>query len=663
MKDMDQTKKQYIDEIADLRRKIKDFENFSSKLPEITHPIKQSEELYRLLVEQANEAILVIQNGKIRYANLKASEITGFSREELCARPFVKLIHPDDRKQISFDDIQIRNKRKTSELFTCRITNKNDDIRWLESKLIRTTGLSQSFILCFMNDVTERKLTEEALRNSEGRYRLLVDHAPAGIYEIDLTNGQFISVNDLMCEYTGYKKEEFRNLNFADLLTHESLEKQIERYEKILNSEAVPDIAEYEIVGKNQRKLWILVNTRIKYENDTPVSVTVIAHNITDRKKLEQELNKAQKLESLGVLAGGIGHDFNNLLSGIMGNISLAKLEAERGENIMESLDEALRVSAKASALTRQLLVFSKGGAPVKKAASIAEVLKESTDFTLRGSTVKCEYSIAKNLWPVKVDIGQFSQVIHNLVINAMQAMPRGGEIKLQADNITIEKIFDMPLNAGRYVLIIFQDQGDGISQKNMPQIFDPYFTTKSKGSGLGLTISYTTIKRHDGHIAVESEVGKGTTFRIYLPATEEVPADTEDQKARPVAGNGRILVMDDEESMRKIAARMLLELGYEVHCVQDGAEAIQQYDLAKRSGQSFDAVIMDLTIPGGMGGRETIKKLLDLDPQAISVVSSGYSNDPIMSNFKKFGFKGVVAKPYRIEDLSWILRDVLNSR
>ena len=220
-----------------------------------------------------------------------------------------------------------------------------------------------------------------------------------------------------------------------------------------------------------------------------------------------------------------------------------------------------------------------------------------------------------------------------------------------------------MPLNAGRYVLIIFQDQGDGISQKNMPQIFDPYFTTKSKGSGLGLTISYTTVKRHDGHIAVESEAGKGTTFRIYLPATEEVPADTEDQKARPVAGNGRILVMDDEESLRKVAARMLLELGYEVHCVQDGAEAIQQYDLAKRSGQPFDAVIMDLTIPGGMGGKETIKKLLDIDPQAISVVTSGYSNDPIMSNFKKFGFKGVVAKPYRIEDLSWILREVLNNR
>jgi two-component system cell cycle sensor histidine kinase/response regulator CckA len=259
------------------------------------------------------------------------------------------------------------------------------------------------------------------------------------------------------------------------------------------------------------------------------------------------------------------------------------------------------------------------------------------------------------------VDIGQFSQVIHNLMINALQAMSHGGEIRLQADNIMIENVFDMPLNAGRYVIIKIRDQGEGISQKNLPQIFDPYFTTKSKGSGLGLTMTYATISRHDGHITVESEVGKGTAFRIYLPATDEVPEKTAEREARPVGGSGRILVMDDEESLRKVTERMLQELGYEVCCVQDGAEAIVQYEQAKKSGQSFDAVIMDLTIPGGMGGKETIKELLDIDPRAISVVSSGYSNDPIMSNFKNFGFKGVVAKPYGIEDLSRILSDVLN--
>ena len=344
-----------------------------------------------------------------------------------------------------------------------------------------------------------------------------------------------------------------------------------------------------------------------------------------------------------------------------MGNISLAKLEAERGENIIDSLDEALGVASKASALTRQLLVFSKGEAPGKIPASIAEVLLESTEFALRGSKVKCEYRIAKNLWPVKVDIGQFSQVIHNLVINALQAMSRGGEIRLQADNVMIQNVFDMPLNPGRYVIIKIQDQGEGISQKHLPQIFDPYFTTKSKGSGLGLTMTYTTINRHDGHITVESEVGKGTTFKIYLPATAEAVEKPMDRKPRPVGGSGKILVMDDEESLRKVAERMLQELGYEVCCVQDGAEAIARYEQAQNSGQAFDAVILDLTIPGGMGGKETIKRLLDIDPQTVSIVSSGYANDPIMSNYKDLGFKGVVAKPYGIEDLSQILCDVLN--
>ncbi len=240
--------------------------------------------------------------------------------------------------------------------------------------------------------------------------------------------------------------------------------------------------------------------------------------------------------------------------------------------------------------------------------------------------------------------------------------MPKGGEIRLQAGNVVIDKTFDLPLNPGRYVEIRIQDQGEGISQKNLSKIFDPYFTTKSRGSGLGLTITYTVIRRHDGHIAVESEIGKGTTFVIYLPSTHEVPEETHDRKVHPVEGKGRILVMDDEETLRKIAERMLLRLGYEVQCVKDGDEAVKYYEQAKRNGQSFDAVIMDLTIPGGMGGKETIKKLLEIDPQAKSVVSSGYSNDPIMSNYKEFGFRGVVPKPYRIEELSLIIHEVLKS-
>jgi PAS domain S-box-containing protein len=501
---------------------------------------------------------------------------------------------------------------------------------------------------------------EETLRESEAKYRQLFNIAPAGIYEVDLTTGKFISVNDLMCEYVGYTKEEFLNLIIWDFLKDESREKVLERTDKILKGEPVPQLAEYEIITKDGREICGLINSRIEYENDKPVRTTTVFHDITEKKKLEQELVKAQKLESLGVLAGGIAHDFNNFLSGIMGNISLAKLEADQGEDIIESLDEALRVTSRASALTRQLLVFSKGGAPVKKTASISEVLRDSTVFALRGSKVKCEFSIAEGLWPLRVDLGQFSQVIHNLALNAVQAMPQGGTIRLHARNATLDALSGLPLEAGRYVKISMQDEGLGIPQEHLTKVFDPYFTTKHQGSGLGLTMTYTTIHAHDGHITVDSEMGKGTTFRIYMPASYEELVESEDREAQLKKGEGKILVMDDDEAIREVTEKILIELGYEVRCASDGAETIALYQDAARSGRPFDAVIMDLTIPGGMGGKEAIRQLLSIDPQATAIVSSGYSNDPIMSDFEKYGFRGVAAKPYRIEKLSWILHDVL---
>ncbi len=509
-------------------------------------------------------------------------------------------------------------------------------------------------------EVDHHKNMEAALRKSEATYRELVDIFSAGIYEIDLTNGKFLSVNDVMCEYTGYTKEEFFEMKSWDVLTEDSLKIQLERYDKILRGESVPEIVELELIDKNGRELVILVHPKITYENGQPVKVTSIVHDITEKKRLEQELLKAQKLESLGVLAGGIAHDFNNFLSGIMGNISLAKLGADQGEDITESLDEALRVASRASALTRQLLVFSKGGAPVKKTASISEVLRDSTIFALRGSKVKCEFNIAEDLWPVRVDIGQFSQVIHNLAINAVQAMPQGGTIRLHAHNADLKAQSGLPLEDGRYAKISLQDEGLGIPRDHLAKVFDPYFTTKHKGSGLGLTMTYSTVHAHDGHIAVESEMGKGTTFRIYMPASHEELVEGEDREVRLKKGSGKILVMDDDEAIREVTEKILMELGYEVGSASDGAETITLYQNAAKSGRPFDAVIMDLTIPGGMGGKEAIQQLLRIDPKVNAIVSSGYSNDPIMSEYEKYGFRGVATKPYRIEKLSWVLHDVL---
>ncbi len=529
-----------------------------------------------------------------------------------------------------------------------------------EELLAEIAELSRRIEILEKAEADRSQTVEEALRESEAKYRQLFEYAPAGIYEIDLTTGKIISVNDLACEYIGYTKEEFLELKAWDLLSEQSLNKQLERHDKIMRGESVPSIDEYEIITKDGREICGLINARIEYENGKPVRTTTVFHDITEKKRLEQELLKAQKLESLGVLAGGIAHDFNNFLSGIMGNISLAKLEADQGEDIIEALDEALRVTSRASALTRQLLVFSKGGAPVKRTASIAEVLRDSAVFALRGSKVKCEFNIVEDLWPVRVDLGQFSQVIHNLALNAVQAMPQGGTIRLHARNATLEALSGLPLEAGRYVKISIQDEGLGIPQEHLTKIFDPYFTTKHQGSGLGLTMTYTTIHAHDGHIAVDSEMGKGTMFRIYMPASYEELVESEDREAQLKRGEGKILVMDDDESIREVTEKILIELGYEVRCASDGAETIALYQDAARSGRPFDAVIMDLTIPGGMGGKETIRQLSSIDPKVTAIVSSGYSNDPIMSDFEKYGFRGVATKPYRIEKFSWVLHDVL---
>ncbi len=381
---------------------------------------------------------------------------------------------------------------------------------------------------------------------------------------------------------------------------------------------------------------------------------------MAQRKKMENEILNAQRLESIGTLAGGIAHDFNNLLTAILGNISLARRSGDT-ENMPEKLEAAERACIRAQDLTRQLLTFSKGGAPVKKTISLARLLKECVPFTLRGSNVKGELDIPQDLWPVEVDPGQLHQVIGNLVINADQAMPEGGKITVSAQNTEIEKDNQLLLKAGSYVEISVADRGVGIAEKHLQRIFDPFFSTKRKGSGLGLATSYSIIKNHGGRITVDSRIGDGTTFQLYIPAAPGKVIEEKEQKSeQPFSGAGRILVMDDEEMIRDMVFDFLGEIGYEVVTAEDGAEAIALYKEARKSGKDFDAVILDLTVPGGLGGKEALKGLVEIDPGVKAIASSGYHGDPVMANFKDFGFSNAIAKPYKIEELNGVLRDVL---
>jgi two-component system, cell cycle sensor histidine kinase and response regulator CckA len=388
-----------------------------------------------------------------------------------------------------------------------------------------------------------------------------------------------------------------------------------------------------------------------------------LKRDISEKKRAEQEIAKAEKLESLGILAGGIAHDFNNLLTGIIGNISLAQKHLSQNHQAFKRLEAAARASVRAQELTRQLLTFSHGGAPIRKPGAISELLRDSVAFALRGANVRCELFLAADLFHVEMDEAQMSRVFNNLVINGLQAMPNGGTLYVQAVNANVDESHRLPLKPGPYVRIAIRDMGQGIPAENLQKIFDPYFTTKDKGTGLGLATSYSVVKKHDGLMTVKSKVGKGSVFYVYLPATARPLAIQEPADNASLMGKGRLLVMDDEELIRDLASELLTALGYEVVLAKDGAEAIAFYRGALGSGRPFDLVIMDLTVPGGMGGQEAIRKLRAIDPGIKALVSSGYSNDHVMANFQEHGFLGVLPKPYGIQQVGKALREALEGK
>jgi len=414
-------------------------------------------------------------------------------------------------------------------------------------------------------------------------------------------------------------------------------------------------------------------NKKEEYYDSDVKQITLLLENVASliQKKQDEEqhqfyrreLEKIEKINALGILAGGIAHDFNNILTAVLGNISLAEMSDNKND-IQNRLNEAKKAIIRSKALTQQLLTFSKGGTPIKKLSSLNTLLRETTDFAVRGSSVKAEYEIPKDLWAVEIDEGQISQVINNLVLNAIQAMPNGGTLNIWTNNKVIHNDSKLPLLPGNYIVFTVKDEGVGISEKYLDQIFDPYFTTKEKGSGLGLATCYAIISKHGGHITVKSKVGIGSEFSVFIPALSE-KVHMEDTKMNDalIFGTGKILIMDDEEIIRKVAKRMLEKLGYSVLTAIDGEETIKLYEGAQKLGEPFDLVVLDLTIPGGMGGKDTVLKLRKIDPNLKAIVSSGYSVDPIMAEFEKYGFQGIIAKPYKIEDFSKVISSVINSK
>jgi PAS domain S-box-containing protein len=499
----------------------------------------------------------------------------------------------------------------------------------------------------------------QSLHASEKKFRALFDSSNDAILIHDL-DFRLLQVNQTACKRLGYPREELLTLPITQLIAPPYVPLIKERIEQLKKSGTA--IFESAHLKKDGSIIPIEQSCSL-IDYDTRKAILCVSRDISERKRTDEERLRTQKLESLGVLAGGIAHDFNNLLTGILGNISLTKTALPESGPVGQWLAETEKATLRARDLTQQLLTFAKGGAPVKKETSLAELIRDTTGFAVRGTKSVCVYDFAEDLWLAEVDTGQLGQVLQNLVINAVHAMPEGGVIRLAAGNTTVNP-GTLPLAQGKYVLITVRDQGLGIPPEQLAKIFDPYFTTKQSGSGLGLAVVHSIIANHAGHITVESAPGKGTAFFIYLPSSgksplTEKPAET---PAPPGKARGKILVMDDEALIRNVSTAMLRQLGYEAHTASNGEEAITRYLQAKKEGQPFDLVIMDLTVPGGMGGQEAMAQLRRLDPRIRCVVSSGYANDPIMANFGDYGFCGVAPKPFGLQDLSELLQVILNS-
>ncbi len=528
---------------------------------------------------------------------------------------------------------------------------------------------SENGYIIILHDVSERKRSEAILREaeaqrriaeSERRYRTVVDNQTEAIISF-IPNGDITFVNKVVETHLGMTGSGLSRLNIHNFMPPGGRDLLEEQLIAMTPSHTVGEL-EMDFQTHDGRPLDILWRLKGIFRDSELQEVQAVGINITERHQFQRELEKSQRLESLGILAGGIAHDFNNMLASIVGNMEIAKMDLPDKSRPRERMEESIKSAMNARRLTQQLLTFSKGGQPVKEVINIPPFIRSSVQFMLAGSRVEAVYDIQEGLRPICADKIQLEQVLNNLVINAVQAMPLGGHLYLTAQNLSVDKGLLLPVVDGDYVRLDIKDEGTGISKEVLDHIFDPFFTTKSTGTGLGLSSVQSIVRNHGGTILVDTKLGKGTTMSVILPAVhEQAPEPVPEVQTAARHASGRVLVMDDEEAILDMMEIILKDLGYEPTSVADGEGAISAYRTAMTEGRPFKAVVMDLTIRGGMGGKEAVQGLLAMDPQAKVMVSSGYSDDPIMAHPQEYGFVEVLQKPFTMQDLSVKLSGILS--
>ncbi|MBN1979955.1 MAG: PAS domain S-box protein [Chitinivibrionales bacterium] len=506
----------------------------------------------------------------------------------------------------------------------------------------------------------------EQRSRTEEKFSATFEQAAVGFCHADL-EGKIIRVNQKLCDISGYERQDLTSLSIFDLTNPADHDKDLENRQQLMNDQVSTFSVEKTFIRKNKQAVMVhLTVSLLRGTDGRPHAFIYVIEDITKKKQIEDALNQTQRLESIGILAGGIAHDFNNLLGGLFGFIEMCKESIIMGmhSDALASCTKAMNVFSRARDLTNQLLTFSKGGKPLKKNINLDHLVRQTTQFSLSGSQIRVEYHIARDLARCEVDENQISQVIDNLVLNARQAMPYGGTIVIIGRNLTHQDSLPLTLTKEHYISIAIKDSGIGISKEQLKRLFNPFYTTKKNGTGLGLATSYSIMMKHEGWISVDSEEGKGTTFTLYLPSNPKLnPSVAEKQKtSQSHYGSGRVLIMDDEDYIREIAKAMLTSMGYTVDCAHDGEEALTLFKRSLHNSSHYAFMVLDLTIPGGKGGREVIAAIRKQSKDVIVIASSGYSDDPVMANPHEFGFNGIINKPYRKKELCELLERIFTT-
>ena len=629
-------------------------------LIEAKEKAEENEEQLRAIFNNSKDAIVISKKGIVVLVNNSYLELFGYSKpDEIIGRSILTNIAPSEVNKIK-DFIT----RRYSDL---------DAPYYYESTGLRINGTEfpfevnvgmyelkgEKYSVGIVRDITERKLAETALKNSEEKFAKAFLASPDILFLTSLENGIITEINERTEKILGYKRDEIIGNSPKDLNLWEDLSLRDKYIEQIRKNGSIHDLDANFITKTGDIVNSLLSAEIIELHGEKFILGTI--RDITERKKMEEELQRSQKLESLASLAGGIAHDFNNLLGGIFGYIELAE-EMATGSQLKDYLKKSISTIERARDLSRQMITFAKGGTPNQSIGHLFPYIADTVKFALSGSNVSYEFDIANDLWMSYFDKNQIGQIIDNIVINAKQAMPEGGKLIISAKNAELSENAHPILKSGKYVNISIKDNGSGISKDVIQRIFDPFFTTKQTGHGLGLSTCYSIIKKHGGSIDVESKINVGSTFHILLPAATGVAAEPVNKQTVSFKGHGIFVIMDDEEVMREVIGDMIKSLGYTVELFPDGYTSIDFFKNEIGKGRNIAGAILDLTIPGSMGGKEAVSLLKEISPETVFLATSGNSEDVVISRPKEFGFSASIAKPFKKFELMDLLQKYMNT-